>query len=170
MNCGILTGQGWIYVLSLAFQVSGAVLLIIKYCGNTKDRIIDEYFPGSNIVIRDKKDNTKLEKKKIQKCAQIIYDNRAAFIFIAIGYILTIFGDSQEKICKIYILGYVIVLTIVLIVVEKSISIIISKVIYKNDISIAYSEIEDIVDTLPTEDEMDEIFNNVFNDKHSSEG
>lgn len=159
MNCELLETESIAYILSLAFQVAGAVLLIIKYCGNTKQRIIDEYFPGSNIAERDENDNAKLEKEKVQKCAQTIYDNRAAFVFIAIGYILSVFGDAQDK-CKLCMLAYVIVFTMAIIVLEKRISIKISKVIYRNDIEIPYNDIKNRADTEATESEIDEMFNN----------
>ena len=157
MNCELLKIQVIVYILSLAFQIAGAILLIIKYWGNTKQRIIDEYFPGSNLAKRDENNNTKLEKEKVQKCAQGIYDNRAAFLFIAIGYVFSIFGESQGK-CRFCILLYVFVFTTLIISTEKCISIMISKLIYKYDIIIPYSEIENIADTDVTQKEIDELF------------
>lgn len=70
------------YILSLSLQIAGAVLLIIKYLGRTRERIIEEYFPGRSIVKRDDNNVTRLEKSKVQKCARKVYDNRMAFVFI----------------------------------------------------------------------------------------
>lgn len=146
-----------VYILSLSFQVAGAVLLIIKYWGKTKDRIVDEYFPGSNIIERDEEDNIKLEKEKVQVCARNIYDNRMAFVFIAIGYILSIFG-SMNSISKIYILILVILFTVIIIVIEKKISMEISKRYYIEDIIMSYDEVAYIADTVPTDEEIKALF------------
>ena len=157
MSCGLLSIQEWIYILSLAFQIAGAVLLIIKYCYNTKNRIIEEYFPGTNIAERDKNGNIKLEKKEVQKCAKIIYDNRAAFFFIAVGYILSIFGNIESQ-SKIYVLVFVVVFTVIIIALEKGVINFIAKISYKNDIIIPYEDVEDRVDTIMTNEEIDKLF------------
>lgn len=43
----------WMYVLSLAFQVAGAVLLIVRYLGKTKQRVIEDYYPGTGVASTD---------------------------------------------------------------------------------------------------------------------
>lgn len=151
MNIKIL-----LYILSLAFQVAGAVLLIIKYCGKTKQRIISEYFPGSNIIERDDDDMVHLEKEKVQECVKRIYDNRISFAYIAIGYVLSIFGESTNR-SKAEIMFYMIFSTIALILVEKIISSIFARLLYRADLEMNYSEIEDIADTVMTRKEIDEI-------------
>ena len=153
-----------IYVLSLAFQVAGAVLLIIRYWGRTKERIIEEYFPGSNIIGRDEDNNVRLEKTKVQKCAQTIYDNRMAFVFIAIGYILSIFGTTNGA-CQYCLLAVLVMSTIVIILLEKGISIVVSKMLYREDIVLPYSEIEDIADTTITGSEIEAIINGTYEEK-----
>ena len=42
-----------IYIIAISLQLAGAVILIINYCRNTHNQIIDRYFPGSNLVERD---------------------------------------------------------------------------------------------------------------------
>lgn len=145
------------YIFSLAFQVAGAVLLIIKYWGKTKERIIDEYFPGSNIAERDKDNNVILKKEIVQSCAQKVYDNRMAFLFIAIGYVLSIFGTLNEG-YRLYVLALVVVSTVIIILLEKGISIFVSKRIYNEDIILPYSKVEHIADTIITASEIEELF------------
>ena len=42
-----------IYAVSITFQVSGSILLLLYYFRRrTKDFAIHEYFPGSNIVLQ----------------------------------------------------------------------------------------------------------------------
>lgn len=150
-----------LYILSLAFQVAGAVLLIIKYCGKTKQRIISEYFPGSNVIERDDDDRVHLKKEKVQECVKRIYDNRISFAYIAIGYVLSIFGESSNS-SKVEILFYMIFFTITLILIEKIISSAFARLLYRTDIEMEYSEIEDIADTVATEKEMDEMLDDIF--------
>lgn len=153
----MLTLEVVVYILSLAFQVSGAVLLIIKYWGRTRERIVDEYFPGSNFIDRDENNNVRMKKEKVQKCAQTIYGNRMAFVFISVGYILSIFGATNEA-RKSCILSLVIISTIIIILLEKGISVAISKKFYKKDIEMPYSNIKDIADTVATNSEIDALF------------
>lgn len=145
------------YTLSLAFQVAGAVLLIIKYFGRTKERIIDEYFPGSNYVKYDENENVTLEKNKVQECVQRIYSNRMAFVFIVIGYILSIFGIVPEK-NKGCILVFVIVGTIIIILLGKGISVKISKLLYKEDIIRPYKDVEDKAEIAYSSEEIAGLF------------
>ena len=143
----MLTLEVIAYVLSLAFQVAGAILLIIKYWGRTKERIIEEYFPGSNIIEPDDDDNVHLEKRKVQKCAQTIYHNRMAFVFIAIGYGLSVFG-ATNGVGPWCLALYVTLSTILIILLEKIVSIVISKILYRQDIIMPCGEVEDIADTV----------------------
>lgn len=153
----ILDFEVAIYIMSLALQVAGAVLLIIKYFGKTKDRIIDEYFPGSNIVERDKNNNVTLRKEKVQECVRQIYDNRMAFVFIAVGYVLSIFGSTNSA-CKICLFAYLVVFTVAIIWLEKSISRIIANKYYDEDIVIPFEDIESVADTFITEEEIKSLF------------
>lgn len=157
LQCELLEWRAMAYILSLAFQVAGAVLLIIKYWGRTRERIIDEYFPGSNVIERDKNNNVKLQKDKVQECARRIYDNRAAFLFIAVGYILSIFGEMQGK-CKVCVLAFVISSTVIIIILEKNWSYIAAEYFYKEDIPLKYDDIKEKADTCITSSEVDDMF------------
>lgn len=147
------------YVLSLAFQVAGAILLIIKYFGNTQKQIIEEYFSGSSYVETDKTNinNSLLKKDKVRECARKVYDNRMAFVFIAAGYILSIFGDTHGT-CKMCILAYVFSSTTIIILLEKATSMIISKVIYRKDIPVKRSEIGDKAISSIQKSDIDKMF------------
>lgn len=84
----------FMFVLALAFQIAGAVLLILKYWGNTKQRIINEYYPGAGIANNDGEDNAILDVSRVRECVIEIYSSRAAFIYIAVGYALSVFGEK----------------------------------------------------------------------------
>ena len=155
-NCELFRLDTLFFVFSIAFQVAGAVILIIKYFGKTEERIKQEYYPGSNIAPRDENEYTKLEGKKCMECAQRIYDNRASFSFIALGYILSIFGDASGQ-CRVCVLMMTITCTIVIILLEKGISNLISYVFYRNGIECPYSEVSEWADTEATKEEIEEL-------------
>jgi len=157
-NCELFRMDTLFYIFSLAFQVAGAVILIIKYFGKTKERIIEEYYPGSNIAERDENNTIVLEKEKLQTCARKIYDNRASFSFIAIGYILSIFGDISNQ-CKVCVLMMTVTCTVTIILIEKGVAIILSKIFYRKDEKIPFDKVKHIADTAMTQDEVSKMFN-----------
>ena len=59
-----------IYIIAISLQLAGAVILIINYCRNTHNQIIDRYFPGSNLVERDNKDNIVWKKREYKKLCE----------------------------------------------------------------------------------------------------
>lgn len=149
-----------IYIFSLSFQLAGAILLIIKYFGKTKNRIIEEYFPGSNIIERDEKNICRMERDKVRESVRKVYDNRMSFIFIAVGYILSIF-ENKSYLSKVYIALFVILGALIIILIEKGICLLVSKMFYKNDIEIPYDELAYIADTTISEEEIDNMSNDL---------
>lgn len=69
----------------------------MKYWGNTKKRIIYEVFPGTGIANNDGNNNTILSLNQVRDSARRIYANRIAFIYIALGYMMSVFGDLDES-------------------------------------------------------------------------
>lgn len=149
-ECELLQWEVQAYVWSLALQVAGAVLLIIKYFSNTNDRLLDEYYHGGGVIIKDpKSEEVILYKDRLQQCAKNIYDNRMSFIYIAAGYILSIFGDKNNA-CNICILATLASFVIALILLEKMLAICIAKIVYKKDKPIKYSEMGDRINYIIT--------------------
>ena len=130
----------WCYVGAISFQLAGAVLLLIGFCGKTWDRILNLYFPGSNFA-NVKDGMVELEKEKIQKCARKIYQNRVAFLYISLGYILGVYGEIVVSDKNSIIVGIVLG-SIGLIIFEQIVSCIISRIIYRKDIKEEYAELE----------------------------
>ena len=150
-----------IYTIAISLQLAGAVILIINYCRNTHNQIIDRYFPGSNLVERDNKDNIVLEKERVQEVVREIFMNRCAFFYIGAGYIVGIYGEAgKTNKCIISIL--VIIGSFLLIVLGEIILNGIVKKRYKEDMEIPYNSVASKADALPTEKEMDEIVEDVF--------
>ena len=101
-------------VLSIAFQLSGAVLLTIRFWGKRKNEILQQYFNSSEIICRDDGEEVVLRKEKLQKIFKEIYLTRFSFIYIVIGYVLSIFDMSISKCCAILIILFVTLLLILL--------------------------------------------------------
>lgn len=145
------------YILSLAFQIAGAVLLIIKYWGNTRNRIIETYYPGTGVANNDGDDNAILEVDRVRECAKEIYANRAAFIYIAIGYAVSIFGDKQDT-CNYTLLIYVEGATVLLIVIERLIAYLCAKYFYKVDLKVPYDKLPGYVNGTMSAKDIEKMF------------
>lgn len=90
-----LNATNMLYIAAISFQLAGALLLICHYMRNTENQIKESYFSQDAIIEVDNGKVT-LRKEKIRIKAAEIYVNRISFIYIAIGYIIGIFGDIQK--------------------------------------------------------------------------
>ncbi len=147
-------------VLSIAFQLSGAVLLTIRFWGKRKNEILQQYFNSSESICRDDGEEVVLRKEKLQKIFKEIYLTRFSFIYIVLGYILSVFNMSISKCCAILI---ILLVTLLLILLAHFVCFLICKVKYSKDLKIPYDEavekgnavqemtkkdIDDIIDSL----------------------
>lgn len=87
-----------IYLLSLALQVSGALILIIFCWGNTERRVLNTIFSANANVHREDDDTVIISREKLVEAHKNVLLNRTAFILIAIGYLISLFG-SNDGIC-----------------------------------------------------------------------
>ena len=148
-----------IYVLSISFQVGGGLILLLWSFGRTKEKVIQSYFPGSNIVERDENNKVCLDKKRLRKKAVEIYMNRFAFICLIIGYGLSLFGDISDY-NRWKALCFIGIESIVIILISIIISNVLSIIYFRKDESIDFDKLEG-VDTVPTTAEMNIIIDNL---------
>ena len=88
--------EEWIYIISISFQLSGAVLLIIKYCFVSIPKAMAE---------KEKKEHRVVGEQVFLAPAQPttpeikenIWLNRFAFSLIALGYLISVFGSINES-------------------------------------------------------------------------
>ena len=148
-----------IYILSISFQVSGGLILLLWSFGRTKEKVFQLYFPGSNIVERDENNKVCLDKKKLRKKAVNIYMNRFAFICLIIGYGLSLFGDiSDYNILKaLCIIG---IESIFIILISIIISNVLSIIYFRKDEYIDFDNLED-VDTFTSDAEISSILDHL---------
>lgn len=146
-----------LFVGMLVFQLSGALILLLNSVKCSKERIIKNCFPGSNVIERDENNNCKIEKEKLQKSAQNTYLNMIAFVDLVVGYVLAVFSPtSTTEICLVLL--KVIVLTCILLFAEYKLTLFCAKIIYANDMVIPFKNL-DGVDTVATNEEIDAILN-----------
>lgn len=151
-----MTPKEIIYAMSIALQVSGSILLLLFYFrGKTKDLAIHEYFPGSNIARRDKQNNITMEKEKLQEVVVLIYKNRIAFVMLACGYLIGIFGRNDGH--DLAIAGSVVAMTVFVIWLINVICRLVAQKRYQADEVIPYDSIKDYADTTVSPAEIDEI-------------
>ena len=87
-----------IFLLSIALQVSGALILIIFCWGNTERRILNTIYPANASIHREDDNTVIISRDKLIKAHKNVLHNRTAFILIGFGYLSSLFG-SNEGIC-----------------------------------------------------------------------
>jgi len=130
----------WIYIGAMSFQLAGAIVLLLSYCGKMDNVVLRVYFPGSNFTNVDKQGKSLLEKNKLRQCAKQIYLNRISFAYIATGYALGIFGEITSD--KYKIMVAIIFITILLILIAKIFAWLRPKTKYTDDKKEDYSKIK----------------------------
>ena len=145
-----------IYIISVSLQIAGALVLILKYMGRTRQRVINEYFPGTGGANNDGYDNATLELKKVKECIRTIYANRIAFFYIAIGYLVSIFGDKGLT-SSLLVFIIVLFLSMLFVFLEKGLAVLISNLLYKDDLIIPYDELPEHISRSMSKKDVDEI-------------
>ena len=152
--------ENFIALMSIALQLSGAILLMVKFWGKRKTEILQQYFNSSESICRDDGEEVVLHKEKLQKIFKEIYLTRFSFFYIVCGYFLSVFDLSISKCCAVLA---ILLISSILILLAYSISILICKIKYSKDQKIPYDEavekgnasqimsskeVEDIIDSL----------------------
>lgn len=91
-----LDGFEWIYTVALSLQLSGAVLLLLKYTFTNIGKGIKKISEKENRV-----ENGTLFLGRTQPTEEAyrenVWLNRIAFAYIALGYLASIWGDISES-------------------------------------------------------------------------
>lgn len=107
----LITTEGAIYVIAIALQLAGAELLIMSYWSKPLRKLKEEalrkeshYEDEGCLFI-----GTRTESEIVEN----ILLNRFAFLMIALGYVIGIFGDVQNS-CKWVVAVCVIILSVMI--------------------------------------------------------
>ena len=147
------------FICMLAFQLSGALVLLLNCIKGGKKSVIRNCFPGTNIVERDENNKCIIPKEKLQESAHKIYLNILAFADLVIGYLFATFSPIANARIGV-VLTEVIIATFILLLLEYYISCFCAKRIYAKDISIPFDDLED-VDTTSTNQEIEYLFRDI---------
>ncbi len=103
-----------LYIFSIAFQVAGAVLLMFLSLSTNRRKVINRFI-NKNMIFSD--GNTKkltYDKDEFKNIFKQSYLANFSFLYIIVGYILGIFGNT-EGFNNWLILIFVVIVTIILI-------------------------------------------------------
>lgn len=114
----------FVYVATLSLQLGGSILLLISSFGNIRVKVINDCVGGSSmLLIKNKIVN--IGENAVKNSLLNIYMNRASFLLLSIGYLLSIFNsyviESRNKILIITI-TFVILICIVVYCVSRTIA------------------------------------------------
>ena len=129
-----------IYLLSLSLQVSGALILIVFCWGNTERRVLNTIFSANANVHREDDDTVIISREKLIRAHKNVLLNRTAFILIAIGYLLSLFG-TNEAVGAWTGLMIVLVASVILVGIGAVTVYLIAKVCYRKDNRYSYKEL-----------------------------
>jgi hypothetical protein len=86
----------FIYVLTLSLQLSGSILLLFSSFGNIRVKVINDCVGGSFMLLSKNK-IVNLGEKEVKSSLCSVYMNRASFLALIIGYLLSIFNSYQVE-------------------------------------------------------------------------
>ena len=146
----------------LAFQLSGALLLLLNCVKGTKEAVIKNCFPGSNIVERDDDNNCTIPREKMRESAHKIYLNIVAFGDLVIGYAIAAFSPIS-----LYRIGYTLLFvsagTLIMLIAEYYLTKLVAQLIYAKDEIVPYEDLTaNGVETTITNAEIDAICNGTY--------
>ena len=130
-----------LFGFSIAFQLAGAIILLLWSFGKVSKNAIEMCFPSIAAVDTDSEGNGILKKEILQKNVEKIFLNVWAFTCIVFGYIMSIFTSNDMK----YLIekATIVVLTTVILIVVGHISArYMSKGWFKNDVKLSPEEME----------------------------
>ena len=153
MSCQIV-----IYLVSIALQVSGALILILFCWGDTERRVLNIIFPANASVHREEDDTVVINKEKLYRAHKELLLNKIAFIFICVGYLLSLFGENGG-LCPWVGLVLVFIGSAIFVAFGAIVALVIAKIFNRKDRVYSYEEfcskVDNTIVTNYTKDELD---------------
>lgn len=82
-----------IYVVSLAFQLSAGILLLIGNTSTKKESVVRKYCEAHRPIFV--KESGELDNyEELISVAKVAWINKFAFIYLIVGYLINIFGET----------------------------------------------------------------------------
>ena len=83
------------YAISISFQLSGSLILLLWSFSKVSTNVLDMCFPGVIFAKRNKAGNLYIEKEMVQQKVKTILLNVWAFFYISVGYLLNVFSEND---------------------------------------------------------------------------
>ena len=151
-------GADLVAVLSYAFQIAGALILLLWSVGKCDKKIKQMCIAEHSGMLIGTFDETgthfTLEKESLRKNAKTIYLNIAAFFDLIIGYTCAIFAQPLNG-SPWCVLVYVVVVVVVVILLEHLLILLLANCIYHKDFEHYEDEQNDV--TIPVDTTIGEI-------------
>lgn len=163
-----MTSLHFFYLLSLSLQIAGSFILIYFCWGKTKSLVFNTIFPANTAIHREEDNTVIICKHKLINAHKKILLNRIAFIFIGMGYLLSVFG-SNEGLCRWMGMLLIVIMSAIIMALGVMGVCLIAKLQNKKDYTISYEHLclilESDVNANLTNTEIDEIVNNIMSEK-----
>lgn len=108
-----------IYVISLSFQLSAGILLLIGNTSTKKEKIIQKYCEAHRPIFVDKNGALK-NYEEFKDVVKVSWINKFAFLYLIVGYLVSVFGECPGK--KGVAFGIIIILCALFTIVAYTIS------------------------------------------------
>lgn len=92
----LLNFQQMIYILSLSFQLSGALMLIFCCWKDIDSLVLNRIFSANVVVERNDHNEVVVNRDKLFKAYKAVLKDRIAFILMALGYLLNVFSSNDN--------------------------------------------------------------------------
>lgn len=96
VNIGERIMDNIIYIVSISLQVAGALLLMFFSISTKRENIIRAYFGKGSSKRKDNSNEIEYSEKTFKDIYKTAYLTKFSFAYIALGYLLSIYGESSE--------------------------------------------------------------------------
>lgn len=158
-----LSTDNIIYILSISFQIAGALLLLV-YSTSAKRESIIRRFVGKGFLTRQG-DKVEYNQDAYEKEYFLTYSNKLSFGYIAGGYLLNVFGDTENA-CKWFVVICILLLTpLIMFFSLKGISFLVSYLKKNDKITNEDLKVFDIKPDMEymTSEDVDQLLENAWN-------
>ncbi len=84
------------YILAISFQISGAVMLLLYSASTKRDDVIKRFMERKNVSQDEKTKSIEYDENAYKEEFKVAYLNKISFGYIAVGYIINIWGDCSS--------------------------------------------------------------------------
>lgn len=85
----------FLYIISIALQVSGALLLMIFSISTKREKIIKKFI--NKDIVTEEGNSISYNKEELKETFRVAYLNRFSFGYIAFGYLISVFGETNNN-------------------------------------------------------------------------